>query len=417
MEARDLSGRVEFVGVGEPALKLPQLYEAPMELSHASGEVRWTYEGPRTFVSGRHLMAGWQGAEVEGGFGLAIGGEVHGGLGLDLRFRDVDALERPLSDWLPANVLGEELDAWLSAGVAGRVPSGELRLHLPLQRDGSDVQPRLQLDLDIEEGRLPFDPQWPVIESLEGQLRAGIGTLEAEVRHAESLGVQVSNGQVAIEDETLAVTGDLAADGDALRRYLQAIPADGMERVEDWRGEGRAEGRLDLTTRLGEEEGFRLDLDTEVALEWLVYVPLDVSFDEVNGPLAWRQRDDAGGLEGQLEARLFGGPLNADIDTSAGYIELDGSAEVAPMLQRFEVAGLGAKVSGRLPWRGRFTLDEAGNTFRFDSNLQGVAIELPAPLGGGGVAFAMGDGRSRPAASGGRIGRRIAPALARPAVV
>lgn len=382
VEARDLSGRIEFVGVGEPALKLPQLYEAPMELSHASGEVRWTYEGPRTFVSGRDLKAGWQGAEVEGSFGLAIGGGVHGGLGLDLRFRDVDALERPLSDWLPVGVLGEELDTWLAAGVAGRVPSGELRLHLPLRRGGSDIQPRLQLDLAIEDGRLPFDPQWPVIESLGGQLRAGIGTLEAEVRHAESLGIQGSNGRVTIENEVLQVTGDLAADGEALRRYLQAIPVEGMKQIEDWRGEGRAAGRLDLSTRLGEEEGeLRLDIDTEVALERLVYLPLDVPLLDVSGPLAWRQRDGEGGLEGQLEARLFGGPLSADVDTLAGYIELAGSAEVENVLQRFDAADFGSKISGRLPWRGRFALSEARNTFRFDSNLQGVAIDLPEPLG------------------------------------
>ncbi|NIC04532.1 YhdP family protein [Billgrantia bachuensis] len=381
VEAQDLSGRVEFVGVGEPALKIPQLYEAPMALSHASGEVRWTYEGPRTFVSGRQLMAGWQGAEVEGSFGLALGGGVHGGLGLDLNFRDVDALERPLVDWLPGDVMGEELHAWLAAGVAGRVPSGELKLHLPLRRGGSGLEPRLQLDLEIEEGRLPFDPEWPVIESLEGRLRAGIGTLDAEVRHAESLGVEGSNGQVVIEDDVLRVTGELAADGDALRRYLRAVPVDGMEQVEDWSGEGGASGRIELTTKLGEEEGFRLDLDTEVAMERLAYLPLEVPIEDVRGPLAWRQRDDEGGLEGQLEARLFGGPINADIDTRAGYVELDGSAEIARMLQHFDIAELGAKVSGRLPWRGRFSLDEARKTFRFDSNLQGVAIDLPEPLG------------------------------------
>ncbi|QOR39414.1 DUF3971 domain-containing protein [Billgrantia diversa] len=381
VEAQDFSGRVEFVGVGEPTFKIPQLYEAPMALSHASGEVRWTYEGPRTFVSGRQLRAGWQGAEVAGSFGLALGGDVHGGLGLDLNFRNVDALERPLVDWLPGDVIGEELYAWLAGGVAGRVPSGDLKLHLPLRRGGSGLGPRLQLDLAIEDGRLPFDPQWPVIESIEGRLRAGIGTLDAEVRRAESLGVEGSNGQVVIENDVLRVTGDLAADGAALRRYLRALPVDGMEQVEDWRGEGGAGGRIELATKLGEEEDFRLDLDTEVAMEQLAYLPLEVPIVNVRGPLAWRQRDDEGGLEGQLEARLFGGPINADIDTLAGYIELDGATEIANILQHFEIADLGSKVSGRLPWQGRFSLDEAGNTFRFDSNLQGVTVELPEPLG------------------------------------
>ncbi|QTP55583.1 DUF3971 domain-containing protein [Billgrantia sulfidoxydans] len=382
VEARDLSGRVEFVGVGEPTFKVPQLYQAPMALSHASGEVRWTYEGPRTFVSGRRLEAGWQGAEVEGSFGLALGGDVHGGLGLDLRFRDADALERPLEEWLPGDVLGEELHTWLSAGVAGRVPSGELKLHLPLRRGGSGLEPRLQLDLEIEEGRLAFDPEWPAIESLEGRLTAGIGTLEAEVDHAVSLGVEAGNGRVFLEDEMLRVSGDLTADGDALHRYLRAVPVDGMQQqVDDWRGEGRATGRIELATRLGDEEGFRLDLDTEVALERLDYLPLDVPFEDVHGPLAWRQQDEEGGLVGQLEARLWGGPAQAEIDTLAGHADLNGSAEIASVLQRYEIGDLTARVSGRLPWRGRFSLGEARNSFRFDSSLEGVAIDLPAPLG------------------------------------
>ncbi|MFW3614283.1 YhdP family phospholipid transporter [Billgrantia antri] len=381
VEARDLSGSVEFVGVGEPTFKVPRLYEAPMELSHASGEVRWTYEGPRTFVSGRNLQAGWQGAEVEGSFGLALGGGVQGGLGLDLQFRDADALERPLEDWLPGDVLGDELYAWLSAGVTGRVPSGELKLHLPLRQGGSDVEPRLQLDLEIAEGRLSFDPQWPAIESLDGRLRAGIGTLEAEVRHAESLGVQGRDGRVTIEDEVLRVTGALAADGQALHSYLLALPVDGMEQVEDWRAEGSVSGEIELATQLGEEDDFQLDLDTQVDMERLVYLPLGIPVENVQGPLAWRQRNDEGGLEGQLEARLFGGPLNADFDTLAGHVDFDGSAEIESVLQRFDVGHLGASVSGHLPWRGRFSLGEVGNTFRFDSSMEGVAIDLPEPLG------------------------------------
>ena len=318
---------------------------------------------------------------MEGSFGLALGGGAHGGLGLDLRFRDVDALERPLADWLPADVLGEGLDEWLAAGIAGRIPAGELRLHLPLRSGGSDIEPQLRLDLEIEEGRLPFDPQWPVIESLQGRLTAGVGSLEAEVHSAESLGVRGNNGLITIDNDVLRVTGDLAADGDALRRYLRAIPAEGMEQVDDWHGEGRAEGHLVLTTQLGDESGFTLDLDTEVAMERLLYRPLGVPIHAVQGPLAWRQRDDEGGLEGELSGQLFGGPTWVELATREGVIELGGSVDAGTLLRHFDLAVLTRRVTGFLPWQGHFALDETGNTFRFDSNLEGLGIDLPAPLG------------------------------------
>lgn len=381
VEARDFTGRVQFAGVGEPAFKLPQLYPEPMALSHASGEVRWSYDGPRTFVSGRGLQAGWQGAEVEGGFGLAIGGGMHGGLGLDLRFRDVDAVERPLMDWLPADVLGDQLDAWLAAGIAGRVAQGELRLHLPLLSEGSSVAPRLQLDLDIEQGRLPFAPQWPVIEGLEGRLRAGIDSLEADVHYAESLGVQATEGRVVLGDGLLRISGDLAGEAADVRRYLANVPLDAMAHVEEWRGEGSATGKLDVAMTLGDADDLALALKTEVALERLTYLPLGLQFREVRGPLAWLQRGDEGGLAGEISASVLGGPLRLDIDTLAGRVTGEGAVQVNQALQLFDAGALGELASGRLPWRARLQLGEHSNTLRLDSTLSGLAIDLPAPLG------------------------------------
>ncbi|PMR76855.1 YhdP family protein [Billgrantia endophytica] len=381
VEARDFSGRVHFTGVGEPTLKLPELYREPMSLTHASGEVAWSYDGPRSFVSGRRMRAGWQGAEVEGGFGLAVGGGTRGGLGLSLQFRDIDVLDRPLTDWLPYGLLGDELDAWLAGGIAGRVPQGALRLHLPLFRGSEKVPPVMQLALDIEQGRLPFAPDWPALDSVEGTLRAGIDTLEAEVHYAESLGVEARNGHVTLADELLRVSGDLAADADALRRYLRAIPVDGMERVDDWHGAGNAEGELTLSLPLGAPEDLVLDLETAVALERVEHQGLGIVFREVSGPLAWRQRgEDEAGLEGQLEARLLGGPIMADIDTPAGRVDLEGAIEMARLSEMDAMPDLGELLTGRLPWQGRLRMNER-STFRLDSSLQGVGIDLPEPLG------------------------------------
>ncbi|WP_346302203.1 hypothetical protein, partial [Halomonas sp. BM-2019] len=44
-------------------------------------------------------------------------------------------------------------------------------------------------------------------------------------------------------------------------------------------------------------------------------------------------------------------------------------------------AGLGERVSGGFPWQGRLAIGEARTTLRLDSTLEGLAIDLPAPLG------------------------------------
>ncbi|RDB44503.1 DUF3971 domain-containing protein [Halomonas sp. DQ26W] len=381
VEARDLSGRVEFVGVEGTVFELPQVFAEPLALSHASGVINWSYDGPRSFVSGRHLRAGWQGAEVEGGFGLVVGGELRGGLGLDLSFRNVDVLERPLMAWLPVGVLGDELKEWLAAGVAGHVPRGSLKLHLPLFWGGDPVPPSMALDLDIQRGRLSFAPDWPALEQVEGRLQLGIGTLDADVHYAQSLGVEGHRGRVTLADERLQVSGELMADADALRRYLGAMPVGGMELVDPWRGVGGATGELDLSLILGEPESMALDLDTNVALEQLTHQGFGVTLRDVTGPLAWRQQgEEEGGLEGQLKARLLGGPVTADIDTQAGRVDLEGAIEVSRLLKLVDMPDLGLMLSGQLPWQGRLRMN-ARNTLRLESGLRGLSIDLPAPLG------------------------------------
>ncbi|MDI5936189.1 YhdP family protein [Halomonas kalidii] len=381
VEARDLNGRVSFVGNAGVELYFPEVFAAPMALAHTSGEVLWTYDGPRSFVSGRNLRAGWNGAEARGGFGLSVGGGQRGGFGLTLGFRDVDAIDTPLLDWLPVGIMGEALTEWLGAGVAGRVPEGSLRLHLPLAGGASRVAPSFGLELAIEEGRLPFAPEWPALEALEGRLTLQDTTLEATVERAESLGVEARDGRVSLDDEHLEVSGELEASAEALRRYLLAMPVEGIEAVEAWQGEGSAAGRLALSLPLDEPEALALDIDTDVAFGRLEYLPLALAFSELDGPLAWHQRGEEGGLEGRVEGRLLDGPVRAEINTLAGGLDLSGTVTAAGLARWTGAAALDDLLEGQFPWQGRLAIGEQASTLSLSSSLEGLGIALPAPLG------------------------------------
>ncbi len=381
VEARGLKGKVLFAGDDGTELHFPEVFGPPLSLSRASGEVRWSYDGPRTVVSGRDLRVGWQGADVEGDFGLsAVAGE-RGGFGLSLGFRDVDAIDTPLSDWLPMEILGEELRAWLGNGVEGRVPEGALRLHVPISGGASRIPPTFGLDLTIEEGRLPFAADWPALDAVSGELSLQDGRLTARVDHAESLGVEAREGRVSLEEGQLDVNADLSASAGALRDYLLAIPAEGMAMVDDWRGEGSAEGRLGLALTLGEPGSLALEVATEVALSRLTYTPMDLTFSDLAGLLTWHQEGTDAGLEGRLEGRLLGSPLRADIDTRSEGIDLSGTTS-APALSRWAGApALEEILEGQFPWQGRLTFGEGSGRLRLDSSLEGLAVALPAPLG------------------------------------
>ncbi|MBB3329975.1 uncharacterized protein (TIGR02099 family) [Halomonas campaniensis] len=383
VEARDFTGRVSFRGGQDTELHFPEVFAAPMVLDHAAGQVSWAYDGPRSMVSGRDLRVGWNGAEVEGGFGLSTGRGARGGFGLSLGFRDVDAVDTPLVDWLPVAILGEDLLDWLSTGVAGRVPAGSLRLHVPLAGGASRLPPSFGLELAIEEGRLPFAPEWPALEGVEGRLSLQDTTLEARVDRAESLGVEARDGRATLVDQRLSVSGGLSASAEALRRYLLAMPVEGIEAVADWQGEGSASGTLALELPLGGDaaEPLALEIAAEAAFPRLAYQPLGLVFRDLEGPLTWRQQGEVGGLEGRVEGRLLGGPVRADIDTLAGGLDLAGSAEGAALADWAESPALAERLRGRFPWQGRLAIGDAGSSLRLESALEGLAIDLPAPLG------------------------------------
>ncbi|MBS9402048.1 DUF3971 domain-containing protein [Halomonas sp. TRM85114] len=385
VEARDLTGKVRFAGDTDSRLIFPDIYADPLTLDHAQGEVVWSYDGPRSVVSGRNLAVGWQGSEVTGGFGLSAGKGQRGGLGLTLDFRDVDAIGTPLMQWLPVGILSDDLLDWLGNGVSGRVPEGSLRLHVPMAGGGERVDPTFGLSLAVEDGRLPIAPDWPFLESIEGQLHLQDKILEATVERALSLGVEAREGRVVLDEGRLEVDGALDASAGALRRFLIALPIEGVEAVESWQGEGQATGEFALSLPLETPEALELKVATNIDFPWLEYRPLGLMFRNLEGPLSWRQRDGQGGLEGRVAGRLLGGPFNADIDTLAGGLDLSGSAEGAALGEIIGSdapgSGLGERIDGRFDWRGRLSLADGASALRLESDLQGLEIALPTPLG------------------------------------
>ncbi|HSP58041.1 MAG TPA: YhdP family protein [Halomonas sp.] len=381
VEARDLTGKVRFAGDTDSRIVFPDIYADPLALDHARGEVVWSYDGPRSVVSGRNLAVGWKGSEVTGGFGLSAGKGQRGGLGLTLDFRDVDAIETPLLQWLPVGILSEDLLAWLGNGVSGRVPEGALRLHVPMAGGGERVDPTFGLSLAIEDGRLPIAPDWPFLEGIEGQLQLQDETLEATVERAQSLGVEARQGRVVLDDGRLEIDGALDGSAEALRQFLRNMPVEGIDTLESWQGEGRATGELALSLPLEAPEGLALEIATHVDFPWLEYRPLGLMFRDIEGPLTWRQQGEEGGLQGRVTGRLLGGPVSADIDTLAGGLDLSGSAEGEALGEMIGSEALGGRIDGGFDWQGRLSLADDASALQLDSDLQGLEIALPAPLG------------------------------------
>ncbi|WP_017430660.1 YhdP family phospholipid transporter [Vreelandella jeotgali] len=383
IQARDQRGRVAFSGDDDSTLAFPEVFTDTMQLDSAQGEVQWVYDGQDTLISGRKLQAEWKGAAVQGEFGL-LTGDSQQQLGLDLDFRNVDAVNNPLVDWLPMKVLDDDLRQWLNSGISGEVEQGRLQITAPLGERATPDHIKTTLALDVTRGSLPIAPGWPTITGLEGRLQLDQGRLDASLSQARSLGVRADHGEVALDVASgkLDVSGRLKADAEALKAFLLAAPVLSEEQkpaLENIQAQGDVLAELELTLPLDDPEALSLDIDTSPRLEQLAYAPLDADMQELTADLTWQQRGSRGTLNGEARGTFLGGDIRADF--TPGEVALDGRADMTRLLgvAGIDLTAAAQAVSGVTPWQGTLALG-ASPTLTLQSQLNGVSVDLPAPF-------------------------------------
>jgi len=385
------SGRVRFRHESGMTLAFPDVYAQPIEVQAASGHVEWQRDDDAFDIKGKALQATWRGADVKGSFAvhLPVAEDVPGHLDLDLAFSDVDAVDTPLLDWLPTQTLDEELLDWLSQ-VDGRVPQGHLSLSQTLtEREAPEGQlfvnpdDHLQLELDVEQGRLPYDTEWPVLENVAGHLSIDNQSLVADVKHATSMGLETHDARVLMVGNTLGIRGSVTGTSQSLLDYLAAAPLEGLgDTFADWRSEGHVEADLDLTVPLAIPEMMTADIRGRVDASRLYIDMLRLPLTDVQGDLHYRHHKDQDLLTGEVKARALGGPLHGKLDVGGDGLTFTGRASAEGLWAWAGLAPQPAFAEGMLPYRARVTFDEENNaSVRVTSDLQGLALHLPAPFG------------------------------------
>jgi uncharacterized protein YhdP len=185
-----------------------------------------------------------------------------------------------------------------------------------------------------------------------------------------------------IENQQLRIHGRASGPlGDTLRMLYETPPEDWRAMlVPGLRGDGHGSLALDITVPLSAAP-LRLEGEYHFQHAALHTLVAGLSLEGIDGRLAFDQT----GVTGlRLGARLLGGPAELRAATGTGRgrpLALEGQG-------RFTSAGLeavfGRPLAGRLEgaadWRGRLTLAGGVPTFHWESDSQGLAVNLPAPL-------------------------------------
>ena len=268
------------------------------------------------------------------------------------------------------------------AAMAGR-PAGEFSVIGQIENGRLDVAP----------GRLGKDgkaPLWPHIEAITGRIAFDRSRMEIDVKSAQIHNVAVTNVKAVIAD-LLAPDKILTVDGTAAGALQELVGFVNDSPVVDWIGrfteETRATGNAVMGLKLQLPLAHMLETKVQGALQMpgndVVLQRAIPALLQTTGRLDFTEKGVT--LNG-LKANFVGGPVLASGGTQrdgAIVIRAEGTVSseglrrtyATPVIQR-----LADHVTGSSRYSATIAVRKKHLEITVDSTLQGVALDLPAPL-------------------------------------
>ncbi len=386
IEGTEAGGTLRVAG-RDARLELGRIFRAPLVFDKAEGVARWRREGAVLEVAIEDAML----ANADGELRFSGAWKSHPGTGRPLGFLDVKGsiargnLSRAAS-YIP-NVLAQTRD-WLERSVSGE----SRRLDFQVKGDlwefpfGNGSTGNFLLEGDVRNTRLQYHPDWPSVDAIEGTLRLQNRRLHVRAERAAIFASRVRAANATIEDlgakpPLLAIDGDIDTTGGDSVRFLRESPLAGgpgaFTRVVGV--EGPAHLKLHIDYPLSAIESVRVAGEYQFAGA-TASVARTIAMRDVRGKLAFTEK---GVRAPELTGTLFGKPAKLAIATQPeGHVltTLEGRMD-AVVLGAYVPEAIAARASGAADWKARITTGAAGASLAISSDLKGLGVALPEPLG------------------------------------
>jgi len=237
-------------------------------------------------------------------------------------------------------------------------------------------------------------PVWPALTGVSGELvfeRAGMLVRNARGRLAGATGIEVTKAEAQIADMShhaslLRVDAQAKGPLGELLRVGAPLAGETGQALSRARATGSADYRLHLELPLEALDSAKVQASIALSDNELQFVPEAPSFTQAKGTVSFTETGFS--LAG-VQARLLGGDIriegrgrfagaNRDVALKAqGTATAEGlrGAREAEWLAR-----LAAKATGSTPYAATFSMRDGAPEFSFTSTLQGLALQMPAPL-------------------------------------
>ncbi|KPG72492.1 YhdP family protein [Pseudomonas libanensis] len=396
--ARNVSGSISGdLGHGELrmdskdfSLHLDPIFAKPWQYIQANARLTWKLDKQGFTLIAPYIKVLGEEGKVAADFLIRLHFDHSQEDYMDLRVGMVDGDGRFTPKYLPA-VLSPALDEWLRTAILkGAVDEGFFQYQGSLNHDALPASRNISLFFKVHDAELAFQPGWPHVDKVNGEVFVEESGVRILASKGQLLDTQVKDVYVNIphapagQDSHLLLTGGFSGGlGDGLK-ILQEAPIGTASTFAGWKGEGGLQGSLDLDVPLakGTEPKIVVDFKTDKARLQLAEPTLDLT--QLKGNFRF---DSAKGLSGHnISAQAFDRPITAQIfaegkpgDIST-RVTANGQVTVKRLTDWLNVSQP-LPVSGDIPYQLQVILDGADSQLMVNSNLKGVAVDLPAPFG------------------------------------
>ncbi|HET6757270.1 MAG TPA: YhdP family protein [Burkholderiales bacterium] len=392
--ARNLSGSVEVSEQGgslkldsaESAFDLPLVFREPLQFDRLAAEVAWRRYAEQmefNFKKVEFANSHMEGA-ASGIYRALPEGRGYADMSGSLARADAHAVWR----YVPLKI-GASTREWLqSALVQGNSNDVKFRLkgdlkNFPFGREGDDGI--FEVTAKAKNGVLKYAQDWPPIENLQADVHFHGRSLDIRAKNAAFFGAKIVSVKAAIpdlvvNDELVEVIGEAEGQTSRFLAFTEKTPvADMIDRFTQGlsaQGDGKLQIKIKLPLRHQHDtriEGAYTFNDNRLT------VPDLPAVSAINGVLKFTESSAT--LE-PTSAMILGGPVNVSATAREGApvaITASGRTEVDSLKKIFAHPWL-AHARGNAGWRGSLELRTKLANFSIESDLKGVAVDLPAPL-------------------------------------
>lgn len=371
-------------------LHLYPIFTKPWNYRHAQARLTWTLT-PDTFtlVAPYIKVLGDEG-KIASDFLIRIPLTPEHEPYMDLRVGMTEGDGRYTGKYLPA-VLSPQVDEWLRTAILkGTVDQGYFQYQGSLAHTAPEHARSISLFFKVRDASLAFQPGWPHLEQVDGNVFVQDGDVRVEASKGQLLGAALSNVSVrvphvpATEHAHLLVNGGFTgtlADG---MQILQQAPIGTGPIFEGWQAQGPLQGKVNLDIPLvkGQEPKVVVDFATQAAHLKIANPALDL-----NGLGGNFRFDLDKGLSAQnVTGQAFGKAITAQISAEGKpgapltRINVNGQMALQTLTEWLNVKQP-LPASGDLPYQLQLLLGGAASRLSIDSDLKGLAVDLPAPFG------------------------------------